>query len=198
MSLPHDALPEASVLEQAFKCEIEDASGAKIQFGSLFAEQKTVVVFVRQFFCGQYVSQLATVPEAALEAASTKLVVIGCGDYRVLEHYKDLTEFHGSIYADSSLQLYQLFGMISNLAVTPSDQEKPSYITRSRLAGAWVGWKNGPMKAPSLMGKQGPIRQLGGDFVFGPGNQCTFAHRMRHTEDHIEVADLMKTAGVIL
>ncbi|KAJ7759224.1 hypothetical protein B0H16DRAFT_1689159 [Mycena metata] len=151
MSLAHDALPEASVLEQAFKCEIEDASGAKVQFGSLFAEQKTVVVFVRACHAhqSQYVSQLATVPKAALEAASTKLVVIGCGDYRVIEHYKDLTEFHGSIYADSSLQLYQLFGMISNLAVTPSDQEKPSYITRSRLAGAWAGWKNGPMKGQS-------------------------------------------------
>ncbi|KAJ7030022.1 hypothetical protein C8F04DRAFT_1211834 [Mycena alexandri] len=179
MSLPHDALPEASVLELASKCEIEDASGAKVQFGSLFAEQKTVVVFIRHFFCGQYVTQLATVPQAALEAASTKL------------HYQDLTGFHGSIYADSSRQLYQTFGLISNLGVTPSDQEKPSYITRGRLAGTWESIKTGPMKDPTLIGKQGNFSQLGGDFVFGPGNQCSFAH-------HIEVADLMRTAGVTL
>ncbi|KAJ7716523.1 AhpC/TSA antioxidant enzyme-domain-containing protein [Mycena metata] len=181
MSLPHDALPEASVLELASKCEVEDPSGAKVQFGSLFAEQKTVVVFIRHFFCGQYVTQLATVPQAALEAASTKLVIIGCGDFRALEHYKDLTDFHGSIYADSSRQLYQIFGLISNLD-----------------SGTWESIKTGPMKSPTLIGKQGNFSQLGGDFVFGPGNQCSFAHRMRHTEDHIEVADLMKTAGVTL
>lgn len=56
----------------------------------------------------------------------------------------------------------------------------------------------------SLIGKQGNLAQLGGEFIMGPGeflpslsppltiinvslrnqgNQCAFAHRMRHTED---------------
>ncbi|KAJ7188756.1 AhpC/TSA antioxidant enzyme-domain-containing protein [Mycena filopes] len=198
MSIAHDALPEAAVLDLASKYEVEDSKGVKVQFGSLFAEQKTVVVFIRHFFCGQYVTQLATVPEAALEAASVKLIIIGCGDFRALEHYKELTGFHGSIYADSNRQLYHAFGMISNLAVTPSDQPKPSYITKGRIAGAWESMKTGPFTDPTLIGKQGNFSQLGGDYIFGPGNQCTFARRMRHTEDHMEVADLMKTAGVIL
>jgi len=52
---------------------------------------------------------------------------------------------------------------------------------------------------PTQLGKQGNIKQLGGDFIFGPGtlyedsrtlgllvmigNTCSFAHRMQHTED---------------
>jgi hypothetical protein len=46
MSL-RDTLPEASVLELASKCEVEDASGNKVEFGSIIADQKTVVVFIR-------------------------------------------------------------------------------------------------------------------------------------------------------
>lgn len=46
MSL-RDALPEASVLELASKCEVEDANGNKVEFGSIIAQQKTVVVFIR-------------------------------------------------------------------------------------------------------------------------------------------------------
>lgn len=43
--------------------------------------------------------------------------------------------------------------------------------------------QRGPLKNPSLIGKQGKLSQLGGDFIFGPGNTCSFASRMRHTED---------------
>jgi hypothetical protein len=60
------------------------------------------------------------------------------------------------------------------------------------------------MKNPNHVGKQGDVKQLGGDFILGPGavqhylkfhdaplthsffiivNQCTYAHLMEHTED---------------
>ncbi|KAL1738248.1 hypothetical protein HDZ31DRAFT_51288, partial [Schizophyllum fasciatum] len=51
-------------------------------------------------------------------------------------------------------------------------------------------------KSPSLLGRQGKISQLGGEFVLGPGNVCSFASRMQHTEDHVEVAELLKEAGI--
>lgn len=43
--------------------------------------------------------------------------------------------------------------------------------------------KTGPLQHPTLVGKQGNISQLGGDFILGPGNVCSFAHRMQNTED---------------
>ena len=50
------------------------------------------------------------------------------------------------------------------------------------------------MKNPALVGKQGNISQLGGDFIFGPGNTCLLAYRMRHTEDR---ACFLYSCGVI-
>ncbi|KAJ7686570.1 hypothetical protein B0H17DRAFT_1204235 [Mycena rosella] len=164
-----DTLPEASVLELASKNEVWDVAGAKVAFGSVFAQQKTVVVFIRHFFCGicqLYVEQLAAVPEAALESAGTKIVIVGCGEWKAIQNYVG--------------------------------QAKRSYITMGSWSNAWQSLKTGPFKDPSLIGKQGNFTQLGGDFVLGPGNQCNFAHRMQHTEDHVEVADLMKTAAVTL
>ncbi|KAJ6491795.1 AhpC/TSA antioxidant enzyme-domain-containing protein [Mycena vitilis] len=198
MSL-RDALPETSALELASKCDVEDDTGHRVEFGSIIAQHKTVVVFIRHFFCGmcqRYVEALGSVPNAALEVAGTQIVVIGCGDWRALANYKENTGFNGPIYADSNRKLYFALGMdIQNLGTA---EKKPSYITESFLTNAWKSIKDGPLKDPSLIGKQGNFSQLGGDFVFGPGNQCTLAHRMQNTQDHIEVADLMKAAGVIM
>lgn len=58
----------------------------------------------------------------------------------------------------------------------------------------------------------GPIKQLGGEFVLGPGelppcpsehrlksitgNQVHYTHRMENTKGHSKVADLLQAAGV--
>jgi len=133
-----------------------------------------------------------------LEAAGTKIVVIGCGDFRGLPNYIENTGFN-KIFVDSDRKLFFALGMdIQTLATAPSGQAKPSYVTEGYFSNLWKSIKNGPFKDLSLIGKEGNHGQLGGDFVFGPGNRCTFAHRMQHTQDHIEVVDLMKHAGVIL
>ncbi|KAJ6631552.1 AhpC/TSA antioxidant enzyme-domain-containing protein [Mycena sp. CBHHK59/15] len=194
-----DALPETSVLDLAARCQVLDVEGTKIDFGSIFAQQKTVVVFIRHFWCGAYVEDLAVVPDAALERTGTRIVIIGCGDWKPIHNYAEITGFRGPIYADPSRKLYQTLGMnIESLALTPADQEKPSYIKEGLMSSTWKAIKTGPLRNPSHIGKNGNISQLGGDFILGPGNDCTFAHRMQNTEDHIEVADLMKAAGVTL
>ncbi|KAJ6497575.1 AhpC/TSA antioxidant enzyme-domain-containing protein [Mycena sanguinolenta] len=186
-----DALPDASALDLASKCEVVDDKGNKVPFGSIFAEQKVVVVFILE--------QLAAVPEAALEAAGVKIVVIGCGDFRGLDNYRENTGFKGPMFADSKRSLYFALGMdIQTTATTPSDQQKAGYVSEGYWSNLWKSIKNGPLTDPTLIGKQGNFGQLGGDFIFGPGHQCTFAHRMQHTQDHLEVVDLMKLAGVIL
>ncbi|KAF7351043.1 Thioredoxin-like protein AAED1 [Mycena sanguinolenta] len=143
--------------------------------------------------------QLAAVPEAALEAAGAKIIVIGCGDFRGLDNYRENTGFKGPMFADSARKLYFALGMdIQTTATTPADQQKASYVSEGYWSNLWKSIKNGPLRDPTLIGKQGDFGQLGGDFVFGPGNQCTFAHRMQHTQDHVEVAGLMKLAGAIM
>lgn len=38
--------------------------------------------------CQQYVSQLASVRQDALKDAGAKIVVIGCGEWKLIENYK--------------------------------------------------------------------------------------------------------------
>ncbi|RDB14547.1 Thioredoxin-like protein AAED1 [Hypsizygus marmoreus] len=200
MSPDPKTLPDAEALAEVAKLEVLDVNGEKIPFGSVFEKEKTIVVFIRHFFCGScqaYVERLGAIPKEALEKANTRIVVIGCGEWNPIQSYAETTQFHGPIYADPSRALYHALGMnIESLATTPAGQQKRSYLTLGKFTNAMLSIWKGPLKNPSLIGKQGNISQLGGDFIFGPGQVCSLASRMLHTEDHMEVADLMKAAGV--
>ncbi|KAF4612418.1 hypothetical protein D9613_004594 [Agrocybe pediades] len=101
------------------------------------------------------------------------------------------------MYADPSRKLYRALGMdVENLGKTPSNETKRSYLTMGALSNIAMSLWRGPIKNPSLIGKNGNISQLGGEFIFGPGSVCSFASRMRHTEDHTEVSELAKEAGI--
>ncbi|TFK32567.1 AhpC/TSA antioxidant enzyme-domain-containing protein [Crucibulum laeve] len=195
-----NALPNEESISNAADLNVFDGKGDKLKFGSIFERQKTVVVFIRHFFCGSckmYVEQLATIPKSALEDAGTRIVVIGCGEWNPIASYAESTGFSGEIYADPSLSVHHALGMnIQNLAATPAGQKKRSYLTSGAVSNVVKSIWTGPIKNPSHIGKQGNISQLGGDFILGPGNQCKFSSRMQHTQDHVEVTDLMKAAGV--
>ncbi|KIM38278.1 hypothetical protein M413DRAFT_448014 [Hebeloma cylindrosporum] len=196
------AIPDERTIAEAADLEIFDVNGDRIKFGSIFEKEKTIVVFIRHFFCGScqlFVEHLAAVPKEALEKAGTQIVVIGCGEYNPIASYAETTKFTGPIYADPSVKVYHALGMdVENLKATPANQQRRSYLTVGGLSNALMSIWRGPIKNPSLIGKQGNISQLGGDFIFGPGNTCSLASRMQHTEDHMEVADLLQAAGVVL
>ncbi|KAJ8082192.1 hypothetical protein AAF712_001821 [Marasmius tenuissimus] len=191
---------DPDVLQKASELEVFGPDGERVKFGTLFANRKTVVVFTRHFFCGScqaYVRQLSAVPVETLDRAGVEVVIIGCGDWQAIAHYATSTGFLGKMYAEPTRELYHALGMdIETLATTPTNQEKRSYIVGSAPKRVLTSLWEGPLKNPSLIGKQGHFSQLGGDFVLGPGNQCSYAHIMQHTEDHVEVAELMNQAGV--
>ncbi|KZW02979.1 hypothetical protein EXIGLDRAFT_828759 [Exidia glandulosa HHB12029] len=183
-------------LESASALPVLDAEGKSIPFGSLFENGRAVVVLIRHFWCGScqdYVCQLASVPSSAFEAAGVRLVVIGCGDPTMIKNYKELTQFHGEMYADPTRKLYDVLGATSNLGQA---DKKPSYIQHGFFYNAVRSLWRGFITQPTTLGKQGKFSQLGADLVLGPGNTCTFSYRMRNTQDHIEVQELMKHAGV--
>ncbi|KAL5494569.1 hypothetical protein ACEPAI_30 [Sanghuangporus weigelae] len=210
-------IPSAETIELASHVKVLDGKGNQVPFGDLFASSKTIIVFIRHFFCGTcqvwliarflesapnnfpvqaYVSRLAAVPGTKLAESNVQLVIIGCGEWELIDDYKKNTGFTGNIYADPSRELYRKLGMTTeNLKITPTGQKKRSYVPETVPSVLKSIWK-GPITHPLQLGKQGNISQLGGDFIFGPGNTCHFTHLMEHTEDHIEVVDLMKEAGV--
>ncbi|PPQ82516.1 hypothetical protein CVT26_013011 [Gymnopilus dilepis] len=121
------------------------------------------------------------------------------GDGKTIVVFIKSTNFTWPIYTDPTRKLYHTLGMdVENLEKTPPGQEKKSYLTLSAAKNLAMSLWRGPIKHPSLVGKNGNISQLGGEFIFGPGNTCSFASRMVHTEDHTEVADLLKEAGIEL
>ncbi|TFK66422.1 hypothetical protein BDN72DRAFT_880289 [Pluteus cervinus] len=84
-------IPSAEALERVSELEVDNSKGEKVKFGSLYTEQKVVVVFIRHFFCGAcqaYVEKLATVATSDLEATNTKLVIVGCGEWSAIQYYK--------------------------------------------------------------------------------------------------------------
>ncbi|KAI5120579.1 hypothetical protein M0805_002529 [Coniferiporia weirii] len=193
--------PNEQAIAAAAQATIFDNKGTKLAFADVFSSSKTIVVFIRHFFCGMcqaYVSQLATVPEKALSDAGVKLAIIGCGEWQLIDNYKKDTGFKGEIYADPSREMYRKLDMtIETLSGAPAGEQKRSYVTNALSNALKSIWK-GPIMHPQFMGKQGNLSQLGGDFIFGPGNTCHFSHLMQHTQDHIEVSALMEAAGVQL
>ncbi|EAU92121.2 hypothetical protein CC1G_11406 [Coprinopsis cinerea okayama7 len=194
------SLPTDSAISSAASLSIFDKEGNKVNFGSLFEKKAAVVIFIRHFFCGScqmYVEHVAKVPASNLEQAGVQIVVVGCGDWKAIPMYHETTGFTGPIYADPNRDLYFALGMtLQNLEMTPKGQPRPSYlanvpVVQNVLQSTWRA-----LKHVGLVGKQGNISQLGGEFVFGPGQKCDFASRMRHTEDHVSVVELMKHAGV--
>jgi len=186
-------LPSTENIRLASPLKVFDSKGSEVTFGSLFADTRTVIVFIRHFLCGMchnYVMQLGEIPREVLQEANTSLVIIGCGDWQMLETYKKNTGFEGRIYADPTRTLYHHFGMIENIAAGGKDEPKASYI-----GGSFSTIATSIMRAlrdPIHWGKQGNISQNGGEFIFGPGDTCSLAHRMRNSTDHLDVEKLVK------
>ncbi|KAI6031006.1 AhpC/TSA antioxidant enzyme-domain-containing protein, partial [Pisolithus marmoratus] len=127
--------------------------------------------------------------------ADRQIIVVGCGSYEAIAAYKASCPY--AIFADPKRELYHALGMTTEtLARTPANEKRPSYLRKGLLGNILSSIWSGPLKNPSLIGKQGNISQLGGEFVFDSDTTCTFAHRMKHTEDHTEISELMKAAGV--
>ena|SRR6266508_1861946 len=51
--------------------------------------------------------------------------------------------------------------------------EVSGYVEVLEFFDILMAFQRGPVKNPSLIGKQGNIKQIGGDFIFGPGQWPT-------------------------
>ncbi|KIM32204.1 hypothetical protein M408DRAFT_20527 [Serendipita vermifera MAFF 305830] len=193
---PSDAF-DPSMIEKAAKVLVWSENGESVTFGSLFEKQKTIVVFTRHFFCGAcrtYVEELAKVPKSALDAAGTRIVVVGCGDWSVIKTYREHTGFTSEIYAEPTRTLHGILGLGDTMRVSggaPIRRYAPNLILTT-FASMGRGLAN-----LSLWPKAGNTAQRGGDFVLGPGLHVTYGRRMVNNVDHIDVPELMQVAGVV-
>jgi hypothetical protein len=168
-----------------------------VTFGSLFINHLTVVCFIRHFycpFCSDYmISLVATANPDALREANVELVIISDGSPKMIAAYRKIFKCTFPIFTDPTRKLYCALGMtLRTLDAGPKD-EAGDYIIHGPLEGLGMVLKNA-VKMP--LAKGGDTKQLGGEFLLGPGPVCHYAHRMHTTRSHAPVRELLERAGV--
>ncbi|KAI5475058.1 hypothetical protein MNV49_002050 [Pseudohyphozyma bogoriensis] len=190
--------PTAAQLSAASKLVVKDEDSNDVVLGDLFRDQKTIAIWIRHFYCGlcqDYITYLnSKVTPAMLEEAGVKLVIIGCGNPSLIKPYRELLQTPFAIYADPSKKTYVELGM--TLRTLAQGEGDPEYIKRSGFSNFTTSIANAFKFGKVLSANSGDIKQLGGEFILGPGEECSFTHRMSNTKDHVPTADLMHAAGV--
>ena len=127
------AKPTISQLAYAASLPVITESGLRIAFGSLFATQRAVVIFIRHFWCPlcqDYMTSLTSIAHPDMmyttppyspsplsgganseKAKKVQLVVISNGSHAFLPKYRQVFGMPFSMYTDPSLALYQALGM---------------------------------------------------------------------------------------
>ena len=188
---PHGefTLPTPSQLAYAASLPVIAESGLRIAFGSLFENQRTIVLFIRHFWCPlcqDYMTSLTSlVPPSLFPPSSPKskakndgaaqLVIIGNGAYTLISKYKQIFGMEFNVYTDPTLAIYSALGMgmmgttrirDEKILRTELGKEKESEDSKKAKEGSYV--KHGLMTGIALVVMRAlkvgmPVWEKGGD-----------------------------------
>ncbi|XP_030824597.1 peroxiredoxin-like 2C [Camarhynchus parvulus] len=187
--------PEQERLREAARCPVLDADGRSVPFQALYAEQKAIVLFVRNFLCytcKEYVEDLAKVPKAFLQESNVRLIVIGQSSYHHIKSFCSLTGYTHEMYVDPQREIYKILGMKrgeGNKASVWSPHVKSNTLLGS-IRSIWRA-----MTGPAF-DFQGDPAQQGGALILGPGNEVHFLHLDKNRLDHVPINTILQLAGV--
>ncbi|KAM3654776.1 peroxiredoxin-like 2C [Ammospiza nelsoni] len=187
--------PEQEQLREAARCPVLDADGRSVPFQALYAEQKAIVLFVRNFLCytcKEYVEDLAKVPKAFLQESNVRLIVIGQSSYHHIKPFCSLTGYTHEMYVDPQREIYKILGMKrgeGNKASVRSPHVKSNTLLGS-IRSIWRA-----MTGPAF-DFQGDPAQQGGALILGPGNDVHFLHLDKNRLDHVPINTILQLAGV--
>ncbi|KAK4687207.1 hypothetical protein P7C73_g2911, partial [Tremellales sp. Uapishka_1] len=192
--------PSIKALFEASLLEVIDEDGNSLRFGDLVRSRKTVVIFIRHWFCplcAQYMNSiLAEVSPESLEEANVDLVIIGNGSQKMLDGYKNKAfKCPFKMYTDPSLRLYRALGLTRQTGDAGADEDKGEYLVQTAMEATVQTIKRAtkmPLRAP------GHFTQLGGEFVFDGTLNVIYTHRMTTTRSHAPIRDVVAEAGVRL
>jgi peroxiredoxin len=172
----------ASSFSQALAgIELSDSNGSPVRLGSLWKSNPAVVVFLRHYgwiFCREHIAQLRE-HEADFRVKGAKLAAIGLGDLRYAAKFREEMGIKFPLLIDEGRSAYRAAGLKSaNLL----------HLLRSDNARARNRAQSGGFRQHKL--GQNPF-QLGGSFVFGPGNVDRYAHVSQTFGDNAPVEELL-------
>ncbi|KAI9508433.1 hypothetical protein F5148DRAFT_979798 [Russula earlei] len=197
----------AAQLTQAACVPVVRENGLRIQFGELWRMQRTVVLFIRHFWCPMCQDYLASlmrdVDHAALARSGVRLVVIGCGSHGLIRSYRQIFHLPYELFVDASpgQTLYRTLGMGrvpsgSQRARSSTEHPVGSYVRHGAVSGLAMVVAHALRVGMPVWERGGDASQLGGEFVLGPGLTCTYVHRMPNTAGHAPIVDVLAAAGV--
>ncbi|KAI0368820.1 hypothetical protein BV20DRAFT_947462, partial [Pilatotrama ljubarskyi] len=173
-------------------------NGLRVPFGELFKERKTIVCFIRHFWCAMdqdYMHSISrNVDFEALKRAGIDFIIIGNGSHGMIKSYRHIFRTPIPMYTDPTLRLYAALGMTLRTNDPGPDSEKGDYIRHGVIGGIAMVVRNALRVGMPIWERGGDATQLGGEFVFGPGLNCSFAHRMTTTRAHAPVLDVLMAA----
>ncbi|XP_054140249.1 peroxiredoxin-like 2C isoform X1 [Melozone crissalis] len=187
--------PEQEQLREAARCPVLDADGRSVPFQTLYAEQKAIVLFVRNFLCytcKEYVEDLAKVPKAFLQESNVRLIVIGQSSYHHIKPFCSLTGYTHEMYVDPQREIYKILGMKRGEGNKASVQS-PHVKSNTLLGSIRSIWR--AMTGPAF-DFQGDPAQQGGALILGPGNEVHFLHLDKNRLDHVPINTILQLAGV--
>ncbi|NXD43808.1 AAED1 protein, partial [Copsychus sechellarum] len=172
-----------------------DADGRSVPFPALYAEQKAIVLFVRNFLCytcKEYVEDLAKVPKAFLQESNVRLIVIGQSSYHHIKPFCSLTGYTHEMYVDPQREIYKVLGMKRGEGNKVSVRS-PHVKSNTLLGSIRSIWR--AMTGPAF-DFQGDPAQQGGALIIGPGNEVHFLHLDKNRLDHVPINTVLQLAGV--
>lgn len=172
---------------------VYDAMGNKIKFGDIYKMQKTIIIFVRHFLdfiTKDYVEDLGMIPLEYLQEADVRLVVIGPAPFKFINDFKKETGYHYTMYCDPDREIYSALKLAQDYE--PADASKSKHVKQN----SFMGVLRGMWKIMRVQEWQGDIKQQGGAFIIGPGEELHYFHVDRNQVDHAPINDILKQAGV--
>ncbi|KAF7306085.1 Peptidase A1 domain-containing protein [Mycena chlorophos] len=190
-------LPTVQELEEAAELPVISESGVRVAFGRLFEERKTVVCFIRHFWCPlcqDYMFSISrNVSPQVLSSSEVDLVIISNGSWEMIKAYRRIFQTPFQVFTDPTHRVYNALGMtLQTLEKGP----KGDYIRHGTASGIGMVVANAVKVGMPVWKQGGEISQLGGEFVLGPGLTCSWAHRMRYTRNHVPILKVLLAAGI--
>jgi len=124
--------------------------------------------------------------------AKAKLILIGCGDFKNIKHYRKETGFTGEIYTDPDRNLYGSLHLHVSKSMSEFKSDKKSPYSKTGFFSG-MGWSFMEMATTSGLGD---IYQQGGDFVFQPDGKIIFQHIQQHPNDHVNIEEIFQAAEI--
>lgn len=141
-------LPSRNRLFEAGTCFVRDDEGRAVCVSDFFPKwpetedgepqapknghtPRTILFFLRNFWCGMCqdytMTSISRLDPVVLAEHNIRVVVIGCGDWRMIKPYCKLFNLNFPCYTDGPRRLYELMGMVKGAAWKQPRKNRPAY-----------------------------------------------------------------------